>query len=88
MRKQLIVQVIKFSKISSSRGVFNPKPPLAHALAENILYELSAFQVSMSEENTINATTQQFTIAIISGCALKQGSKTLVTASEQSAAAK
>ena len=37
MRKQLIsfAQVIKFCKISSSRGGFNPKPqtPLAHALA-------------------------------------------------------
>jgi len=30
----------------------------------------------MSEVNIINATTQQFIIAKISGCALKQGSKT------------
>ena len=30
----------------------------------------------MSEENTINATTQQFRTAKISGCAFKQGSKT------------
>jgi len=30
----------------------------------------------MSEENTLNATTQQFITAKISGCALKQGSKT------------
>jgi len=28
------------------------------------------------EENTINATTQRFITAKISGCALKQGSKT------------
>ena len=39
-------------------------------------YKLSALQVRMSEENTLNATTQQFITAKISGCALKQGSKT------------
>jgi len=39
-------------------------------------YQLSALQASISEENTINATTQQFITAKISGCALKQGSKT------------
>jgi len=39
--------------------------PLAHALAE---YKLSAIQASISEENTINATTQQFITAEISGC--------------------
>jgi len=35
MQKQLIpfAQVMKFCKISSSRWGFNPKPPLAHALA-------------------------------------------------------
>ena len=47
--------------------------PLAHGLAE---YQLSALQASISEENTVNARTQQFTIAKISDCALKQGSKT------------
>jgi len=30
----------------------------------------------MSEENKLNATTQQFITTKISGCALKQGSKT------------
>jgi len=30
----------------------------------------------MLEENTLNATTQQFITAKISGCTLKQGSKT------------
>ena len=39
-------------------------------------YKLSALQVRISEENTLNATTQQFIIAKISGCVLKQGSKT------------
>jgi len=50
-----------------------PNPSLAHALAE---YKQSTLQARISEENTINATTQQFTSAKISGCALKQGSKT------------
>jgi len=39
-------------------------------------YKLSALQVRISEENKLNATTQQFITAKISGCALKQGSKT------------
>jgi len=39
-------------------------------------YKLSALQVRISEENTLNATTQQIITAKISGCALKQGSKT------------
>jgi len=39
-------------------------------------YKLSALQVRISEENALNATTQQFITAKISGCALKQGSKT------------
>jgi len=38
-------------------------------------YKLSALQVTISEENKLNATTQQFIIARISGCALKQGRK-------------
>jgi len=38
--------------------------------------KLSALQVRLSEENKLNATTQQFIIAKLSGCALKQGSKT------------
>ena len=40
------------------------------------LIKLSALQVRISEENTLNATTQQFKTAKISGCTLKQGSKT------------
>ena len=39
-------------------------------------YKLSALRVTISEENKLNATTQQFIMAKISGCALKQGSKT------------
>ena len=57
--------------MSSSRGV--TLTPLAHALAE---YKLSALQGSISEENTSNATIQQFITAKISRCALKRGSKT------------
>ena len=38
-------------------------------------YKLLALQVRISEENTLNATTQQFITAKISGCALKQGVK-------------
>jgi len=37
----------------------------------------------MSEENKLNATTQRFITAKISGFALKRGSKTIITASEQ-----
>jgi len=39
-------------------------------------YKLLALQVRISEENTLNATKQQFITAKISGCALIQGSKT------------
>jgi len=39
-------------------------------------YKLLALQVRLSEENTPNATIQQFITAKISGCALKQGSRT------------
>jgi len=39
-------------------------------------YKLLALQVRISEENTLNATTQLFITAKISGCALKQGNKT------------
>jgi len=38
--------------------------------------KLSALQVRISEENTLNTTTQKFITAEISGCAFKQGSKT------------
>jgi len=37
---------------------------------------LLALKVRISEVNTLNATTQQFITAKISGYALKQGSKT------------
>jgi len=63
-------KVLSNSKI---KGGLTPNHPLAHALAE---YKPSALQASISEENTINATTQQFITAKMSGCALKQGSKT------------
>jgi len=51
-------------------------------------YKLSALQVGLSEKNKLNATTQQFVTAKISGCVLKQGSETLITASEQFTTAK
>jgi len=46
-------------------------------------YKLSALQVRISEENKLNAATQQFITAKISGCPFKQGNKALITASEQ-----
>jgi len=39
-------------------------------------YKLPALQVTTSEENKLNPTTQQFIIAKISGCVSKQGRKT------------
>jgi len=39
-------------------------------------YKLWALQVRLSEKNNINATTQQFLTAKISGCVLKQGGET------------
>ena len=39
-------------------------------------YKLSALQVRISDKNTQNTMTQQFITAKISGCVLKQGSKT------------
>ena len=39
-------------------------------------YKLSAVQARISEENTLDGTTQQFITANISGCALKQRSTT------------
>ena len=39
-------------------------------------YKLSAVQVRLLEKNKLNATTQQFITAKISGCVLKQGSET------------
>ena len=38
-------------------------------------YKLLALQVRISEKNILNATTQQFIIAKLAGCALKQGVK-------------
>jgi len=46
---------------------------MRHTCSEFKLLEL---RVTISEENKLNATTQQFMIAKISGSALKQGSKT------------
>jgi len=39
-------------------------------------YELSALQARLSGKNKLNATTQQFITAKITGCALKQGNET------------
>jgi len=39
-------------------------------------HKLPALQFGISEENALNAMTQQFITAKISGCALKQGSET------------
>jgi len=39
-------------------------------------YKVSALQAWLSEKNKLKATTQQFITVILSGCALKQGSKT------------
>jgi len=65
---------MKFCKISNSRGGYNPKPlPLRTPLLK---YKLPAFPARISEENIINTTTQQYISAKISGCTLKQGSKT------------
>jgi len=48
-------------------------------------YQLPALQANITEENKLNATTQQFTSAKISACALTHGSETrsLITASDQ-----
>jgi len=50
-------------------------PPSTRSL-HGTEYKLSALQVRISEENKLNATTQQFITAKISGCGLKQGSRT------------
>jgi len=39
-------------------------------------YKLLALKVRLSEKNKLNATTQQFITAKISGCELKQGNET------------
>jgi len=49
---------------------------LVCAVCDCTEYKLSALQISISDKNTLNATTQQFITAKISDCALKQGSKT------------
>ena len=51
-----------FVKYQAEGGVLIPSS-LAHGLAE---YQLSALKASISEVNTINATTQQFITAKIS----------------------
>jgi len=50
--------------------------PLPYFMCHCTEYKLLAFQVRVSEENKLNATTQEYIIAKISGCALRQGSKT------------
>jgi len=46
-------------------------------------YKLLLLHIKLSEENTLNAETQQFKTAKISVWALKQGSKTPTIASAQ-----
>jgi len=50
--------------------------PLHYFMCHCTEYKLLALQMRISEENKLNATTQQFITAKISGCALKQRSKT------------
>ena len=50
--------------------------PIFYVSLHWILYKVSALQVTISEENKLNATTQQLIIVNIWGYALKQGSKT------------
>ena len=47
-----------------------------HFMCHLTEYKLSALEVRISEENKLNATTQQFITAKITDCALKQGRKT------------
>jgi len=49
---------------------------LFYVLCHCTEYKLSALPVRISDENTLNATTQQFITAKISGWSWKQGSKT------------
>jgi len=48
----------------------------SHYICRCTEYELSALQVRLSGKNKLNATTQQFITAKITGCALKQGNET------------
>ena len=50
--------------------------PLFYVSLHWISTTVLAFKVRISKVNALNATTQQFITAKISGCALKQGSKT------------
>ena len=50
--------------------------PSLYFMCHRTEYKLSALQARIWEENILNATTQQFITAKISGCALKQGSET------------
>jgi len=45
-------------------------------MSQCIEHKISALQVRISEENKLNATTQQFITAKIPDCVLKLGSKT------------
>jgi len=53
--------------------LYTHSPYFMYHCTEN---KLSMLQARISEETTIIATTQQFITAKISGCPLKQGSKT------------
>jgi len=54
--------------------IFNIHSP--YYICRCIEYELSALQVRLPGKNKLNATTQQFITAKITGCALKQGNET------------
>jgi len=45
--------------------------PLPYFMCRCTEYKLSALQIRISEKNKLNATTQKFITAKISGCALK-----------------
>ena len=66
----------RFGEVSwHNNAYFSTSTPLILcSIALNI--KLSAVQVKLSEENKLNATTQQFITAKISGWALKLGSET------------
>ena len=69
---------IHVSKPTLCRSLYThiPRHALPHFMCHCTEYKLSALQVRISEENKLNATTQQIITAKISGCALKKGSKT------------
>jgi len=63
------------AKCADIIGIFfyTPSP---YCMCHCTRYKISALQVGISDENKLSPTTQLFITAKISGCALKQGSKT------------